>query len=93
MVMVPPFIVLESDKSEMSSERMLSFKNERGKYLEASSPYRALTPTMVPEEEFVYNAEEGWTKVQAPENYFKAVNFQNLQPPNTTPFRKGAVQI
>lgn len=83
------------DKSEISKERILSLKmEEANKFLEASSAlHRTLTPTLIPEEEFVYNAEEGWTKVQAPENYFKAVNFQNLQPPNTTPFQKGAVQI
>ena len=85
-------IVLEriNPKVRANAKKM----KEANKFLEASSAlHRALTPTMVPEEEFVYNAEEGWTKVQAPENYFKAVNFQNLQPPNTTPFRKGAVQI
>ena len=89
------FHTFENDEKEKLTERKLSIKmKEANKFLEASSAlHRTLTPTLIPEEEFVYNPEEGWTKVQAPENYFKAVNIQNLHPPNITPFQKGAIQV
>ena len=91
-------------KTQLSRERKISIQmEEANKFLAASAAlHRPLTPSLIPEEEFVYHPGGGWNKVIKEENNKKAFSVYNIIAPNnnksggesnnSTPFVVGGVQ-